>query len=85
MFVPITIDEFIKSYMKRNPKENGAKIREALIRAVDAKKAGAVCSVCDRPIWAIGSVTGTYRCFTCITGEADNSEDYEIDSVCFDA
>ena len=84
MFVPITIDEFVKSYIKSNPKENAAELREALVRAVDAKKSGAVCSR-GRPIWAIGSVAGTHRCFTCITGEADNSEDYEIDSVCFDA
>lgn len=84
MFVPITIDEFIKSYKKNNPKENSDELRKALVRAVEAKKTGAVCNVCGRPIWAIGSVTGTYRCFTCITGEADNSEDYEIDCVCFD-
>ena len=24
-------------------------------------------------------VTGTYLCFTCTTGEADDSEDYEIE------
>ena len=31
-------------------------------------------------IWAAGSgVTGTYLCFTCTTGEADDSEDYEIE------
>ena len=85
MFVPISIEDFIKNYKENNPKENAAEIRKALIRAVEAKKAGAVCNICDKPIWAIGSVTGTYRCFTCITGEANNSEDYEIDSVCFDA
>ena len=83
MFVPISIDDFIKSYKKNNPKEDADKLRAAIMRAVDAKKAGAGCSVCGQPIWAIGSVAGTDRCFTCITGEADNSEDYEIDSVCF--
>jgi hypothetical protein len=83
MFVPIAIEEFIKNFVKNNPKEDSAKIRAALIRAVEAKKSGTVCGICGQPIWAIGSISGTYRCFTCITGEADGSEDYEIDSVCF--
>jgi len=83
MFVPIPLDEFISSYLKNNPKENAGKLRASLTRAVEAKKSGTVCGVCGQPIWAIGSVSGTYRCFTCITGEADNSDDYEIDSVCF--
>ena len=82
MFTPITINDFIKNFKKSSPKENAADIREALIRAVEAKKAGATCNICGQPIWAIGPVTGTYRCFSCITGEADNSEDYEINSVC---
>ena len=35
--------------------------------------------ICGQPIWAAGSaITGTYMCFTCTTGEADGSGDYEI-------
>jgi len=83
MFVPIAIDDFMKNFSKTNPKEDPAKIRAALIRAVEAKKAGTVCGVCEQPIWAIGSISGTYRCFTCTIGEADGAEDYEVDSVCF--
>ena len=83
MFVPITIDSFVKSYKKRNPKENTARLKENLNRIVDEKKKGAACQVCNQPIWAIGSaITGWYGCFTCITGEADSSKDYEIDTVC---
>ena len=83
MFTPISIDEFVKDYKKNNPKENAAEMREALVRAVDAKRAGAVCSVCGQLIWAIGTATvGWDSCFTCITGEADGSENFEIDSVC---
>ena len=53
-----------------------ASLREALV----AKKSGARCMICGAPIWAAGSgVTGTYLCFTCTTGEADDSEDYEIE------
>ncbi len=84
MFAPISIDDFIESYKENNPKENAAELRKALIHAVDAKKNGAVCHICGQPIWAIGSATVDWDgCFTCITGEADESEDYEIDSVCF--
>jgi len=36
--------------------------------------------ICGAPIWAVGSaITGTNMCFTCTTGEADDSEDYEIE------
>jgi hypothetical protein len=84
MFAPISIDDFIKSYKENNPKENAAELRKALVQTVEAKKNGAVCHICGQPIWAVGTATvGWDGCFTCITGEADTSEDYEIDSVCF--
>ena len=36
--------------------------------------------ICGAPIWAAGSaITGTNMCFTCTTGEAADSEDYEIE------
>jgi len=55
-----------------------------LEQTVQAKKSSAVCSQCGSPIWAIGTATVSWNgCFTCITGEADNSDDFEIDSVCF--
>ena len=61
-------------------------LREALVRTVDAKKSGTVCHICGQPIWVIGSATvGWNGGFTCITDEADSSEDHEIDSVCSDA
>jgi len=50
-----------------------------LKEALAAKKAGAKCPICGKPIWAAGSgITGDYMCFTCTTGEVDDSEDYEI-------
>jgi hypothetical protein len=85
MFSPITIDEFIRSHKESNPGERDTDIRESLTATVAAKKEGAVCHICGCPLWAIGSaVVGWDGCFSCITGEADNSEDYEIDTVCFD-
>jgi len=84
MFVPISMEKFLKAHKKNNPKEDMSEYRAALEHAVRAKKSGAVCVQCKNPIWAIGSATvGWNGCFTCITGEVDSSEDYEIDSVCF--
>ena len=80
--VSITIDEFIKKYLKSNKSENEKVIRDDLLQAVKAKNSGVKCSNCGRTIWAIGSaLEGWDGCFTCITGEANSSEDYEIDTV----
>ena len=79
MFTYISIEEFADGVVKNkdtNRKELIASLREALA----AKRSGARCMICGAPIWAAGSgVTGTYLCFTCTTGEADDSEDYEIE------
>jgi hypothetical protein len=84
MFAPISIDEFLKAHRTNNPTEDIKAYRSALEQAVKSKKSGAVCCQCGSPIWAIGTATvGRNGCFTCITGETDSSEDYEIDSVCF--
>jgi len=84
MFTPITVDDFIKSYIENNPGERNNNIKEVLIETVADKKNGAKCDICQQPIWAIGSaIVGWNGCFTCITGEADESEDYEIEDVCF--
>lgn len=55
MFAPISIDDFIKSYVKDNPNERNSKIKEALTAAVAAKQNGAKCHICGQPIWAIGT------------------------------
>lgn len=84
MFAPIGMDEYIKRHLESNPGDKPGEVRAAREEAVKAKQTGAVCDVCGQPIWAIGSAfSGIHRCFTCITGEADNSEDLEIDSVCY--
>ena len=80
MFVPISIEEFADSTMKNNKGYNRKELILTLEETLQAKKAGATCIICGAPIWAAGSaITGTYMCFTCTTGEADNSEDYEIE------
>ena len=83
MFNLIGIDQFIEEFKKTNP--DAEAIRESLAKAVRDKANGAKCLSCGRPIWAIGSaVSGWNGCFSCISLESENSEDYEIDSVCFD-
>ena len=81
--VPISINKFIKDYMKNNNGESEQIVKKNLQEAVKRKKEGAVCSICGQPIWAIGSSIAFEGCFSCITGEADDSEDYEIDEVCY--
>jgi len=81
---PISIDRFAKMTVKSNPDEKLADLKQRLREAVARKKAGARCWQCGQPIWTIGSaIVGHDGCFTCITGEADPSDDFEIDEVCF--
>lgn len=81
--VPISMDRFVVSYLKNNPKENKQKLITSLKAAAAAKQEGTVCNQCGQPIWAIGTVVaGWNACSTCMTGEADDSEDFEIDQVC---
>lgn len=73
MFTYISIEEFADGVVKNNKDTNRKELIASLREALAAKKSGA-------PIWAAGSgVTGTYLCFTCTTGEADDSDDYEIE------
>jgi hypothetical protein len=84
MFASISIDDFVESYTRDNPEDGNPDIREALAAAADAKRNGAKCHICGQSIWAVGTaIVGWNGCFTCISGEADNSDDYEIDGVCF--
>lgn len=77
---PISIESFADGVMKNNPGEyERDSLIAALRAAAEAKKNGACCIICGEPIWAAGSaITGTNLCFACTTGEADDSEDYEI-------
>lgn len=81
--VPISIDKFVASYIKNNPKETRQDIINSLKAAITAKQDGACCSQCGQPIWAVGTAIARWDvCFSCLTGEADDSEDYEIYQVC---
>lgn len=77
--VSIKIEEFAKQYVKNNKGRDVKEVIKSLEETLKRKNNGAKCSYCSQPIWAIGSaITGFDGCFTCITGEADDSDDYEI-------
>jgi len=76
-FSPISFDDYVALHVEANRDENERDFRQRLKVAVDAKRAGQLCE-CGEPIWAIGSAAAHYACFTCITGEVDPSDDYEI-------
>ena len=72
---PISVEAFASMVMKNNKG-----YRKKLNDTLTAKKNGAKCMICGAPIWAAGSaITGSNLCFTCTTGEANDSDDYEIE------
>ncbi|MDE6519932.1 MAG: hypothetical protein K2K91_05650 [Ruminococcus sp.] len=78
--IPITITEFVKQKVESNPDTDAETLIANCKETLKAKHCGAACIICNSPIWAAGSaITGTYMCFTCMTGEIDDSEDYEIE------
>jgi len=79
-FVPISIDKYIKKYLKNNPSENEKDLRKRLGSAISDYQNGEKCS-CGNDIWVIGSASVGNSCYTCITGESMPIDDYEIDLV----
>lgn len=81
MFNYISIEKFADNVIQSNKGQyKRGELMQSLREALAAKKKGATCIVCGQPIWAAGSaITGTNMCFTCTTGEADDSDDYEIE------
>jgi hypothetical protein len=75
--VPISIARYIPIHMKSNPKDQRANLEAALRESLDAAERGESCD-CGQPIWALGSAIVGRGCFTCITGEGNPSDDYEI-------
>jgi hypothetical protein len=79
-FIPISPDDYVEIYLKSNPNVNEKNFRTRLETSLDAFKNGIKCE-CGNDIWVIGSASGGYRCFTCITGKNHPAGDYEIDSA----
>ena len=83
-FVPIKLGDYVRLFPKSNRGENAKAVTARLRSALEAYKAGERCD-CGEPIWVVGSAEAGHSCFTCITGEADPSEDYEIAEACYKA
>ena len=79
-FIPIGLDDYVQLYLKANPGESAVDLRDRLQGMLDLIKAGQRCA-CGEKLWAIGSAMAGLTCFTCITGEATPSDDYELIEV----
>ncbi|ANC99839.1 hypothetical protein QE612_08675 [Streptococcus suis] len=75
----ISIKEFVELTTNNNPDINPKELEETLRAVLEEKEGGARCMNCGSPIWVAGSaLVGSYMCFTCLTGEADGSDDFEV-------
>ena len=79
-FTPIPLDEYIEKHVQANPNVSRQDIKERLEFAIAEYRAGKRCS-CGGNIWIIGSAEVGLACFTCITGDAYPSDDYEIEVI----
>ncbi|MBL4862360.1 MAG: hypothetical protein JKY09_05015 [Crocinitomicaceae bacterium] len=76
-FKKITVDAFVTIYKKNNPNTDMGDLKKNLTHYKTLKLQGQKCD-CGNPIRVIGSAISGQGCFTCITGETDSSNDYEI-------
>ncbi len=77
-FQKISIDEFVAQTLKSNSDFKADELKRALEDFKERKIHGELCD-CGNQIWIIGSAISGKACFTCITGESDCSDDYEIE------
>ena len=80
MWIPITIDKYVKIHLKKNPNENEKVLRVRIEAALDDYKSGVKCQ-CGNDIWIVGSASAPFGCFSCITGKDYPRGDYEIDGA----
>jgi hypothetical protein len=78
MWVPITIDDYVKLHLQKNPNENEKVLRVRIEAALDDYNNGVKCK-CGSDIWIVGSASAPFGCFNCITGRDFPAGDYEID------
>ena len=76
-FTAIALDDYIDRHLRTNPAVSREDLKARLEFAIAARRAGNRCS-CGAEIWIVGSAEAGLSCFTCITGEAHPSDDYEI-------
>ena len=79
-FKKISIEKYVQLHLKSNLLENKNDLEKRLKSALNDYKSGVKCS-CGNDIWVIGSAYVGNSCFTCLTGESEPTDDYEIDSA----
>ena len=77
-FQYISIESFIIKHKKSNSESDVEQLRKDLMHFQQLKTQGVKCN-CANELWVIGSAISGKGCFTCITGETDCSDDYEIE------
>lgn len=77
-FVFVELEKYLKIQYKT--KEKMDEHRPIIQHWVELRDNSTPCEVCGcTPIWATGSaMIDDAMCFTCITGESDASDDYEV-------
>ena len=80
MQIPITIDDYVKVHLKKNPNEKENVLRVRIEAALDDYNNGVKCQ-CGRDIWIVGSASAPFGCFNCISGRDFPAEDYEIEGA----
>ncbi len=80
MWIPITIDDFVKLHLQNNPNENEKVLRVRIEAALDDYKNGVKCR-CGNDIWIAGSASSPFGCFSCISGRDYPAGDYEIEGT----
>jgi hypothetical protein len=77
-FAPICLEDYVEMNLRSNPGTDRTDLIGRLHHAIAACRRGECCP-CGQPIWIIGSAEVGLSCFTCITGESEPDNDYEID------
>jgi hypothetical protein len=78
---PVSVDQFIKQYLRNNKGADGDAVRAGVEDALAAWRQGVRCA-CGKPIWVAGSAVAGYACFSCITGSTQPDGDPEILEAC---
>lgn len=79
-FSPVGLKEYIRRHLESNPGTSRKEIESGLRAALADHRGGVKCE-CGEPIGVIGSAVMGNGCFTCITGEAEPDDDFEIDEA----
>ena len=80
-FIPVTLNQFVKQYLRNNEGADGEAVRAGVEDALAAWRQGVHCA-CGKPLWVAGSAVAGYGCFRCITGFDEPNGDPEIDAAC---